>query len=215
MVLTACVPSSTRDTTVVGAQTLGQRTSFFPQEPGTLWQYLPEGSTLSGLPVVRTVEGPRVVNGERYVMYHSLGRGMDVRSYRQITRDGVFLVRQEGPGYVLELSPPIQEYPAPDLLGVGHTWQGSSSARIRFAEALNGQNTQTFTTNYSYTVVDKRRVQTNIGQFEVFVINIESQRLDADGIVTETLNQERWFTPYVGDIKTEQDMLLVASNIGN
>ncbi|MEZ4607587.1 MAG: hypothetical protein R2865_12520 [Deinococcales bacterium] len=184
--------------------------SFYPHETGLSWEYLPNGASLDADRLFQRIEGPKVINGEIYIVTRSAGRGTDTSSFRQYRDDGVYFAREEGPGYILSLNPPIKEFPASADLRVGQSWEGQSEAHITFTETGASRKDVNFITQYRYTVVDKRQVRLEAGQFEVYVINLESRRL-VEGQEAEVLHQEVWFSPFVGEVRNEADQVLIAT----
>jgi hypothetical protein len=59
--------------------------------------------------------------------------------------------------------------------------------------------------------VDRRRVTVAAGSFDVYVLNLVTQTLAADG-PGEKLTQEIWFSPYVGEVRTDSGYYLVEMN---
>ncbi len=209
--MVSCLPA-TGNGSKVTVEELDQPSSFYPHQTGITWEYLPDGSSLDTQRVIRRVQGPKVLGGERYIVTSILGLGLNLLSYKQYRASGVFLSREEGPGYELNLNPPIKELPAQDDLRVGASWQGRSSAEIYFTEAPPHKNRINFTTEYAYTVVDKRTVRLNVGEFNVYVINLESRKLGEEGEILETLRSEIWFSPYIGEVRNQYDLVLVGGN---
>ena len=62
-------------------------------------------------------------------------------------------------------------------------------------------------------MVDERSVETTAGVFEVFVIAFESRSYGPDRQTEETLRQEVWFTPFVGEVRTDSGLVLVETNV--
>lgn len=212
MLLASCAPPAQS----VGASVDVDKVSFYPRETGIVHEYLPEDAADNQPRLVQRVLGPRLA--QRYTASVSVGRGIDVTSYRSYTNQGVFLHRQDGPGYSMTLEPPLQEYPAANAMQVGATWQGSSTVTIRYTES--GNEAVTFTTNYLYNVVDRRRVNLErgedlLGRFDAFIISLEGERLAEDGSLVQRIEQDIWFTPYIGEILTKEGGLLIASNVRN
>lgn len=206
LLLTACAPAAEDRTSVVQYTAPA---SFYPNQTGAVWSFLPEGERVGAAPVSQRVEGPTVVGGERLVAWRTSGRGLDVRTYRDYRPDGVFIPREEGPGYVTTTSPPVQEWPAAQSLALGSSWGGETTATVTFTDA---QETRRFGLEYRYEVVDVRTVTVAAGTFEVFVVAFESRSLTPGGGVQETLRQELWFAPFVGEVRTDSGLFLVTTN---
>ncbi len=204
--LAACAPTSEERVSVV------QRTlpaSYYPKETGAVWRFLPEGERVGAPPVVQQVEGPTVVDGQRLIAWRTSGRGLEVRTYRDYRPEGVFIPREEGPGYVTTISPPIQEWPEEETLAAGSSWGGEATATVSFTGT---SETRRFGLEYRFEVVDTRSVTVAAGTFEVFVVAFESRTLDAGG-GAETLRQEVWFAPFVGEVRTDNGLFLVETSL--
>ena len=209
LLLSACAPA-TEEGRVEVAQ-LADAPSFYPRETGATWTYLPAGAPLSAVPAFQQVEGPVLVGGERWISWRLAGRGLDVRSFKQYRPDGVFVLREVRPGTQLTFDPPLQELPAQNALRVGASWGGESTANIYYSDAPPESQRETLRFTYTYSVVDKRQVRVKAGTFNVFVINLESQLSAADG-AGESVRQEIWFAPFVGEVRTELDFVLMDAN---
>ncbi len=208
LVLAACAP--TADAPRVDVEQLTEPITFYPFQAGARWQYLPDGARLNDPATVVRVEGPTVVGGEVWIAWHARGRGLDQMSYRDSRPNGVFLLREERLGTTFTFNPPLQEYPASGALRVGANWSGTTTVTL---SADGGRQQRTLEVNYVYTVVDRRPVTTPAGQFDVFVIDFTSRTFDENGDITEELTQQTWFSPYVGEVRTRNGHLLVASNV--
>lgn len=214
-VLSGCIPSGTdteKNPEVVAPTSLAADISFYPKETGTTWHYLPDGYALDSIPVVRQIDGPRMAEGQLFIVDRTIGRGIDVTSYKQYNETGVYKAREVGPGYLLRLNPPIRELPAAENMQVGYAWNGSSKTEITFTDTSSLNRQQTFQTDYTYSIVDKRPVQLAGRQFQVFVINLESKLTKADGTV-DNLSKEIWYTPYYGEIRNSFEQYLVGGSI--
>ena len=211
--LAACAPSATEGGPAAQSETqVTGPVQYFPSATGARWSYLPDGAQLSEPLLVTTVLGPTVLDGQIHTAWRSYGRGLDVRHFRTHGPDGTFLVREERPGTVIEFDPPIRELPG-DPLRVGQSWTGQTVATVTFPEAEAERRTQQLTVDWNITVVDRRTVDVVAGEFEVFVLNFTSRSMDEAGNTVEELNQETWFSPYLGQVRTENGMSLVESNL--
>lgn len=186
--------------------------SFYPQETGLTWHYLPDGYTLDSVPVKKKIEGPRMAEGQLFTVDRTVGRGIDVTSFKQYMEDGVYKSREVGPGYLLRLNPPIRELPAASNMRVGYAWQGSTRSEVTFTDTSSANRQQVFETDYTYSIVDKRTVQLASKQFEVYVINLESKLTREDGTV-DNLSKEIWYMPYYGEIRNSFEQYLVGGTI--
>jgi hypothetical protein len=207
LLLAACAPAPAERVSVVQAT---EPPTYYPHPTGALWRYLPEGEAQDAPALVQRVEGPTVVDGERLTAWRTTGRGLETRTYRAYREDGVFIPRETGPGYVTTISPPIREWPRAGTLRVGASWGGEAVATVTFTDADEQEEVRL---TYRYEVVDRRPVETSAGAFDVFVIAFESRSYSAEGQTAETLRQELWFTPFVGEIRTDNGLFLVASNL--
>ena len=208
--LAACAPSAGPERVTV--EQLSGPVSFYPHETGATWQYLPDGDPLNATRLFQRVEGPTLVGGELWTAWRTVGRGLDIASFRQYRGDGVYLLREVRPGTQITFDPPLQEFPAAGALQVGTTWGGTTTASLYFPDATADDQNASLTVEYDYAVVDKRQVSVAAGTMEVFVLNFESRTRDAEGRSLETLNQELWFAPFVGEVRTELGYFLIETN---
>ncbi len=209
LLLAACAPTS-GDSQRVGVEQLTEPISYYPNQTGATWQYLPNGARLTDPATTVQILGPTVVGGEVWVAWNARGRGLDEMSYRQVRADGVWLKRQERLGTSYDFDPPLHEYPAPDTLRVGALWSGTTNVHIN---AMEGKQTLDLKIDYSYIVVDKRLVTVPAGQIEVFVIDFTSRTTDENGATTEELTQSTWFAPHLGDVRLRSGQVLVGTNV--
>ncbi len=215
-ILSGCIPSTESkplgpdDTVNIVSPT--PTVSFYPQETGLTWNYLPDGYALDSIPVIRRIDGPRMAEGQLFIVDRTVGRGIDVTSFKQYTDEGVFKAREVGPGYLLRLNPPIRELPRASQMAVGFSWSGSSKTELTFTDTSSSNRQQVFQTDYVYSIVDKRPVQLGGRQFEVFVINLESTLTKDDGSV-DTLSKEIWYTPKYGEVRNSFEQYLIGGTI--
>src|SRR6056297_3609043 len=185
LLIGACAPAASEETEAVTTPT--GPVAYVPRATGAAWAYLPDRATLDEPRVVVRVEGPTVVDGTVRTAWRMVGRGLDIRWFREHRDDGTFLVREERPG--------------------------ATTATVRFPEAAPENRTSTLALDWITTVVDRRPVTVAAGTFEVFVLNFTTRTLDEDGTVLEELTQETWFSPYLGEVRTENEFFLVDSNL--
>ncbi|MEX2501131.1 MAG: hypothetical protein WD336_02040 [Trueperaceae bacterium] len=209
-VLAACAPTAREQAQVTETPT--GPLAYHPHPTGATWSYLPERASLDEGRVVTRVEGPTVLAGEVRTAWRLAGRGLDMRMFREHRSDGTYLVRTERPGTILRYDPPIFEMPDRELR-VGDRWDGSTTVTTEFPDARSENRFSVLDVDYVTTVVDRREVTVPAGTFEVFVLNFTTRTLDEDGEVTEEFTQERWFAPYLGLVRTEQDHFLLESNL--
>ena len=210
LLVAACAPAS--DPGRVAIAQLSEEVSYYPHQTGIIWQFLPNNAALNEQRIYQQVLGPTVIDGDLWIASQLAGRGLEVFTYRQYRDDGVFILKEVKPGAEIVFDPPIQEFPPEGTLRVGSTWSGDTTVQGYFPEARPEEQRQTWKVNYNYTVVDQRPVTVQSGTFDVFVINFTSRNITESGEVLEELTQETWFSPYVGEVKTENDYYLVESN---
>lgn len=209
LALAACTPGS-GDGKRVGVEQLTEPITFYPNQTGATWEYLPNGARLSDPTTAVQILGPTVLGGEVWTAWHARGRGLDETSYRQVRADGVWLRRQERLGTTYDFEPPLREYPTPTELRVGGHWTGTTNVHI---SADGGKQTLDLKVDYSYTVVDKRQVSVPAGSLEVFVVDFTSRTTDDAGTITEELTQTTWFAPHVGEVRLRSGQVLVGTNV--
>lgn len=210
--LAACAPQPV-DPGRVEVQQLAEALSYYPHQTGATWSYLRDGERLDALPVVQRVEGPVMLAGEVLVATRLVGRGLDSTFYRRYGQSGVFLVRETRPGAVIDYHPPIQEMPAEGSLAVGSSWGGTTTAQLFFPDARPDNQRAELRLDYRYSVVDRRAVNVAAGAFTVFVINLVAEEVGEVGERTEAVQQELWFAPFIGEVRTRSGFLLVDSNV--
>jgi hypothetical protein len=210
MLLAACAPVTDGPRVVVAQLT--EPVSFYPQETGATWQYLPDTARLSEPRLIRVVEGPTVLNGRLVTGWRLLGRGIDEQNFMTYDAEGVRLWRTTKPGSIIDFDPPVREFPAQSELRVGHTWGGVTRASVVYPQARPEHRTATLDIRYEYTVVDSRTATVPAGDFTVFVIDFHSVTLDEEGNPAEELTQTIWFAPYVGEVRTENGYFLIETN---
>lgn len=211
IVLAGCAPTAD-DPGRVEIEQLTQELSYFPHQTGAVWRYLPEGASLGDVRVNRRVEGPAILEGDTWIAWRSEAPGFIYTYYRQYRDDGVYLRERRSASDRLTFDPPLQEYPSERQMRVGASWGGVTTATAYFPEARPENRQAELTFEYEYRIVDERQVTVAAGRFDVFVINLDTKVRDEDGEVVETLQQEVWFTPYVGEVRTEQGHFLVETN---
>lgn len=199
LIVSACAPTAAEPGRVE-IQQLAEPISFYPNQTGATWTYLPDGPR-DAPPLYQRIEGPTSIGGEIWTAWRIVGRGLDITMFRQIRSDGMYLLREIRPGTQITFDPPLKELPAQNELRVGATWGGETTAQLFFPQASPQNQRSDLNLSYRYTIVDRRIVTIEAGTFDVFVINFESETTDADGRVLETIRQESWFSPYVGDVR--------------
>lgn len=204
--LTACTPRTAGPGPVVQGSTTAQSVSFYPREAGLSWSYLAEGESAGASPYTLRTLGPTLFGSQTVDATVLSGRGADQTWYRTVGEGGVRLYGIRKPGVTIRLEPPWQEFPAPGSWRLGLTWQGSSQVTIL---GDDGKVQAQGTLNYSYLVQEQRRVSTPAGGFDVYVVTRQiSDTLG--GLFPAT--QQLWFSPYVGEVRTPEGLLLTGRN---
>ncbi len=211
LLLSACVPASESERVTV--EEFSGSVSYYPKETGAIWQYLPSGARLDEARVTQRIGGPIVLDGEVWIAWQMVGRGLDVTWFRQYRPDGVYLRRELRPGTEITFDPPLREFPSEGELRVGATWSGQTTAKLFYPEADSANQRADLLVEYVFTVVDQREVTVAAGTFEVFVINFVTRTTDDEGTIIEEFTQETWFAPFLGEVRTENGFFLVASNV--
>lgn len=209
--LTACTPVTNQKK--VEVKQLSEPVSYYPHQVGASWTYLEPGEPMDAPPVVSIVQGPTVIDGDLWIETQQAGRGLDVKWFRQYRPDGVYLLKELRPGMEVSFDPPLREMPAEDTMRVGTSWTGQSTATIYYPEAKPKDQYQRYAFDYTYTVVDQRPVNSQAGDFKVYVINMVARMTDAEGNKIDEVTQAFWFTPFVGEVMTENGYVLVATNV--
>lgn len=204
--LSACTPQTGGPGPTVQASTPVSAVSFYPSQVGLAWSYLPEGEPTASVPYVLRALGPNIYAGQTVQALQLTGRGADQTWYRTFSAGGVQLLGLRKPGVNVRLDPPWLEYPAEGAWKVGLTWQGASNVTL---SGDDGRVQAQGTLNYSYTVQEKRRQDTPAGTFDVWVVTRQVSDT-VGGLFPAT--QQLWFTPFVGEVRTPEGLLLVGRN---
>lgn len=208
----ACAPTATTTNVrpadpgprAVGTSPIAKAAGFFPLETGLAWEYLIEGDALSGDPIVTRSIGPTTLDGQPTHRLRTTGRGIDITRYYREDATGLLLVREDRPGVVLQYAPPMLVLPTEGHLTIGARWGGSTLAHVTFLEAPPERQRQSIALNYTHHVTDYREVTTPAGTFDAFVITTEA----TDPASGNPARYERWFTPYIGELRTADALLL-------
>ncbi|GGR90815.1 hypothetical protein [Deinococcus sedimenti] len=203
--LGSCAPQASAPGTVQSSTPLS-RVSFYPQETGLRWAYQPEGETAGGVPYVVQNLGPTLFGGEAVTATRMTGRGADQTWYRVADAQGVRLLGLRKPGVTVRLQPAWLEYPATEAWRVGLTWTGQSQVTL---VGDDGTVKGTGTLTYSYLVQERRTVRTPGGRFDVWVVTRQISDT-VGGLFPAT--QQLWFTPFVGEVRTPEGLLLTERN---
>jgi hypothetical protein len=211
LLLAACAPMAEEGPRVTVEQLSGP-VSFYPQEVGATWQYLPDNARLNETRVFQRIDGPTILEGEVVTGWRLVGRGIDERNFRSYRPDGVYLLRTTKPGSIIDFRPPVREFPPGGSLRVGATWGGETTATVTYPDARPEHRSASLDIRYGYTIVDQRTARVPAGEFTFYVIDFESVTIDSEGRTTEELSQTTWFAPYVGEVRTESGYFLVETN---
>ncbi|GGM01317.1 hypothetical protein GCM10010841_07390 [Deinococcus aerophilus] len=206
LALGSCAPRTSGPAPTVQASTPVSAVSFYPHEPGLGWSYLLEGEPTTTTPYVLRTLGPTIYAGQNADALQLTGRGADQTWYRTFSAAGVQLLGLRKPGVNVRLDPPWLEYPAETGWKVGLNWRGQSGVTI---SGDDGKVQAQGTLNYSYTVQERRPVDTPAGKFDVWVVTRQVSDT-VGGLFPAT--QQLWFTPYVGEVRTPEGLLLVRRN---
>lgn len=203
--LSGCVPA-TRANPTIGTSTAVSQVSFYPQQAGLSWNYLPDGDPAGAQPYVLRSLGPTLFGSTQVRALQLTGRGADQTSYRTYSEGGVYLHGFRKPGLSATLTPPWREFPAQGDWRVGLVWEGSSRVEVR---SDDGRTRLSGTTNYRYTVLERRAVTVAGTGYSVWVVG---RQISGDLTSLFGTSQESWFVPYVGDVKTFENLLLSGRN---
>lgn len=208
LTLAACSPATTPPSTA-DATSAPTSVSFYPLNTGLEWNYHRTGEPLTNTPIKTRATGPITHNGVTLLRKTTSGRGISTTRYYSNTSNGLYLHREDRPGTIITYEPPIHHMPAREQLMRGTTWTGATTSTITFPDAPPKNRIETVQLQYEYTVVDQRKVSTPAGTFEAFIIN----RTAIDTTNNTTVTQEFWFSPYVGELRTTENLILTARNI--
>ena len=204
LALGACAPRAQTPGTA-SATTSVNAVSFYPAQGGLSWSYIPEGDQLNQPPYLLSALGATVFGNQPASAFRLSGRGADQTWYRQVNDAGILLFGFTKPGLTVNLTPPWREAPAKTDWKVGLTWEGQSKVQV----IQDGKVVQEGTASYRYTVTDQRRVSVSGQGYLVWVVNRQIND-DLGGLFPPS--QDSWFTPFVGDVRTTEGLLLVGKN---
>jgi hypothetical protein len=205
--LSACAPSTQTDRLAV--ETIVTARSFYPHEAGLKWQYLEPGERTDTPSFTKEVVGPTLVNEELLTLSRVYGRGQDTKLFERFDDSGVYLVREDRPGSIFVYAPPMQTLPPSAELQLGTAWQGTSQVNVYHPDTTVYGDPLTI--DYHYQVIDQRQVTVGEHTFEVYVISFQATQTLASGS-SQSIQQEVWYTPYVGEIKTRANVVLTKVN---
>jgi hypothetical protein len=206
----ACVPAAQAPTPPVGpdpvAVTNRNEISFYPNQVGLKWQYLVAGDTADKPPFERTSRGVTLFNDERVYAFDQLGRGTEQTWYRTFENDGVYLHGFSKPGAQILITPPMKEYPASSAWIAGLKWRGNFNITVSYEGVKDLVKT---TGNYTFTVLEQRQVVLNGNTYNAWLVN---RQIAGDAKTLFSESQDLLFVPYLGEIKTAENMVLLSTN---
>lgn len=204
--LAGCAPRQAPVAAPVKATTEASAVSFYPHESGLSWTYLPEGDTANAQPYVLQGLGPTIFREKTVDAVQLTGRGASQTWYRSYSAGGVKLLGFTKPGVTVALDPAWQEAPAESAWRVGLSWEGSSNVTVLDdAGKVQAQGVL----KYRYDVQDYRQVKVPTGTYNVWVVTRQISD-DLGGLFPAT--QQYWFAPFIGDIRTPENLLLTGKN---
>jgi hypothetical protein len=203
--LPACAPAPVARFSVT---TVPEEVSFYPHEAGLQWTYLEPGERLDTPHFTKEYSGLRSVNNELVVLSRFYGRGNEINAFETVDASGVFLKREDRPGAVLVYQPPLQTLPAQANFKVGTQWTGNSSVSVYYP---NNDTPTQVQLSYAYRILETRTVVVGGQTLEVYIIAFEARQTDQHNNV-ETISQEVWYAPYVGEVKTRSGLFLMDTN---
>lgn len=209
LALVACVPSNNPN---VGVGV--EKVSFYPLETGLEWTYLPLGDRTTDPPYRLIVQGPGTFLNQTVQRVRLSGRGQEQVFYRQVNENGVSLLGYDQiiSNSRVEFNPPMLEYPAQNLLAVGYSWSGRSELDSYFVTNGQRQTILRGSISYTYTVTAQEELRVPAGTFRAFKINKRASFLRPNQPTPEVSQWEIWFVPNVGEIRSENGLLMVERN---
>jgi hypothetical protein len=204
VLLAACAPTvNTPAAPRVEGAVVGAKAGFYPSAPSLRWTYLPEGDQADRPAFEVKVVGPSVYQGKTVTQIAFLGRAQSFNNYRDYRPDGVYLLARVAPQAVsYSYDPPIREYPSEAELKVGATWSGESKVTVT---AANGTQSRAGGINYTYRVLSRDQYTVAGTSYDTFLINLETKYSTG-----ETTNQSIRFAPFIGEVRTQDGLLLVS-----
>ncbi len=205
LALPACAPAPAARFSVT---TIPEGVSFYPHEAGLHWSYLEPGERLDTPQFTKEYTGLTSVNNELLVLSRFYGRGNEIKFFETVGAQGVFLKREDRPGAILTYHPPMQTLPAQADFKVGMQWSGSSDVSVHYP---NNDTPALVQLSYVYRILETRNVDLGGQALEVYIIAFEARQTDQNKNV-ESISQEVWYAPYLGEIKTRSGLFLMDTN---
>lgn len=205
LLLGACAPRAAAPAPIVTASTAVSGVSYYPQQTGLSWSYVPEGEEIRN-PYVLRATGPTLLGSTPVQGFRLTGRGVDRTWYRSVSDAGVLLHGFTLPGATVTITPPWREYPTAGTFAPGLTWSGRSTLNILDSA---GKLRQSVEVEYRYTVLEQRTVQVAGKTYRVWVIN---RQISGSSPELFAPSQNLWFSPYLGEVRTPEALLLIGTN---
>lgn len=195
LLLLACAPQTTSQ---VGVGSVG----FYPLQTGLEWVYRPQGGRATDPPFRLSVLGAASFEGKPAIRLVFSGQGRESYYYRSLGPEGVRLLgyEQRNTESRVVYDPPLLEYPPEALLRPGYRWGGTT--RITLTQL--GRPFYQEAVDYTYTVVEEIDRVVAAGSFRVLRILLELR-----GSQSGLVQREVWFAPRVGEVRTNDGLLLV------
>jgi hypothetical protein len=207
LLTTGCIPPTSPTIEKVGLNSVVEKVSFYPYQAGLEWKYVPQGEPVNSPPYVRKTFSVTRLGEDVLNRMNSFGRGTDSNWYRKYEPQGVFLYYYSVPGALYRFEPPIREFPAEAEWKAGLSWRGTT--KVTLTDTVSQKVKVISELSYLCTVLEQRRVKQGSQQYQVWVLS--RQYGGSDGKIFPT-SSEVWFTPFIGEVKTVEDLVLVASN---
>jgi hypothetical protein len=210
--ISACIPAAQTpppNTATALTTVLPTEISFYPKELGLKWQYILAGEPTDKPPFERVSRGITLFNDVRAYAFDQLGRGTEQTWYRTYESDGVYLHGFSKPGAQILITPPMREYPASTAWAAGYKWRGNMNITISYEGIKDLVKTSG---NYSYTILEQRTVSLNGNSYKAWLVN---RQISGDAKALFNESQDLLFVPYLGEIKTAENMVLLNTNFKN
>ena len=209
--LAGCVPSGNDPKPPppppVSSGVVGAQTSFFPSSAGLSWAYIKEDASSAAPKFKLEILGPSLFMGKVLTAMRFSGSAADQTYFREFSASGVKLhgISLPQTGDVV-FDPPIQEYPAPEAIRVGASWRGDTVvAEPNINDPAKPRRSRL---SYTYSVLAREQFFIEKQTYDTFRIAVERVFPDSNQRTTQTIR----FTPNVGEVRTQEGLLLVGKN---
>ena len=208
--LAACVPTTETKPPPpppVSSGVVGAQTSFFPSDAGLTWSYIKEGVAADAPKYKLEILGPSLFRGKVLTSMRFTGSAADITYFREYSKAGVYLYGFSLPqtGDVV-FDPPIQEYPAEAEIRVGASWKGETT--VLEPNISDPSKPRKYRMSYTYSVLAREQFFIEKQVYDTYRIVVERIYPDANQRVTQTIR----FTPSVGEVRTQEGLLLISKN---